>query len=116
MRFFRRKPALPGWPAQAAGPPPWPRARVYNRFRWSYPFHAAVFPSRLSASPPFGRATACSCYAIISSARSTIDGGMATPSALAVLRFTTISNWSEAERVAPPTAPLISRVFEDATR
>src|SRR6516165_1705553 len=32
-------------------------------------------------------------YSITSSARSSIDGGMARPSALAVLRFTTISNF-----------------------
>jgi hypothetical protein len=32
-------------------------------------------------------------YSITSSARSRIDGGMARPSAVAVLRFTTISNF-----------------------
>ena len=32
------------------------------------------------------------CYSMISSARSIIDGGIARPSAVAVLRFTTISN------------------------
>jgi hypothetical protein len=31
-------------------------------------------------------------YSITSSARSSIDGGMARPSAVAILRFTTISN------------------------
>jgi len=38
------------------------------------------------------RATAGACYSITSSARSRMDGGMARPSAVAVLRFTTISN------------------------
>jgi hypothetical protein len=38
------------------------------------------------------RATARAVYSITSSARSSIDGGTARPSAVAVLRFTTIPN------------------------
>jgi len=48
-------------------------------------------------NPPSGRVLhgpqGRSCYSITSSARSMIDGGMARPSAVAVLRFTTIANF-----------------------
>jgi hypothetical protein len=48
----------------------------------------------VSAIPPFGAVLgAPPLYSITSSARSSSDGGMARPSALAVLRFTTISNF-----------------------
>jgi hypothetical protein len=48
---------------------------------------------KVSATPPLGPCDgAAPVYSITSSARSRIDGGIARPSAVAVLRFTTISN------------------------
>ena len=41
---------------------------------------------------PFGPSSGARSYSITSSARSRIDGGIASPSALAVFRFRTISN------------------------
>ena len=50
------------------------------------------------------RSTEQPLYSITSSARSRIDGGMARPSAVAVLRFAAISNLLAAERVVPPAS------------
>ena len=50
-------------------------------------------PSEASRPLAIARSTAAACaQSITSSARSRIDGGMARPSAVAVLRFTIISN------------------------
>src|SRR6266566_6300061 len=57
--------------------------------------HPRLYPSTADAAD--GRdgpgTDKTSSYSITSSARSRIDGGTARPSALAVLRFTTISNF-----------------------
>jgi hypothetical protein len=76
-------------------------------------------PNRNARNPPSGRvllhgAQSDACYSITSSARSSIDGGMARPSAVAVLRFTSISNFvSEA---APGDRPASRRVECDRHR
>ena len=81
-----------------------------HRLPWSRPIPGAASGSmrrsrqvqcRVQSTPssaplPAGRlaspAAACAAYSITSSARSSIDGGVARPSAVAVLRFTIISN------------------------
>ena len=55
--------------------------------------NAALASLRLSATPPLGPCVGTGLlYSMTSSARSIIDGGTERPRAVAVLRFTTISN------------------------
>ena len=65
-----------------------PYARVLLRARRERPRRGRAAEERDRLATIDGRD-----HSITSSARSIIDGGMARPSAVAVLRFTTISNF-----------------------